>query len=43
MKVLELLQQPYHVFYDFNAVWSVGQLEKICQEENLPLPRPEDT
>ncbi len=42
-KVLELLQQPYRAFYDFNAPWSVSQLEKICQEENLPLPRPDDT
>ena len=42
-RVLELLQQPYRVFYDFNAVWSVGQLEKICREESLPLPHPDDT
>ncbi len=41
-RVLELLQQPYRVFYDFNAVWSVSQLEKICREENLPLPGPDD-
>ena len=41
-RVLELLQQPYRVFYDFNAAWSVGQLEKICREDNLPLPRPDD-
>jgi len=41
-RVLELLQQPYRVFYDFNATWSVGQLDKICREENLPLPRPDD-
>jgi pyruvate,orthophosphate dikinase len=41
-KVLELLQQPYGIFYDFNAVSSVRQLEKICREENLPLPRPDD-
>jgi hypothetical protein len=41
-KVLELLQQPYRVFYDFKAVWSVCQLEKICQEENLPVPGPDD-
>lgn len=41
-KVLELLQQPYRVFYDFDAVWSVGELEKICREENLPVPGPED-
>ena len=41
-KVLELLQQPYRAFYNFNAVWSVRQLERICQEENLPLPQPDD-
>ena len=41
-RVLELLQQPYRVFYDFNAAWSVGRLEKICREDNLPLPRPDD-
>jgi len=42
VRVLELLQQPYSAFYNFNAVWSISQLEKICQEENLPLPRPGD-
>ena len=42
-RVLELLQQPYRLLYDFNAPWSVGQLEKICGEENLPLPRPDDS
>ena len=41
-KVFELLQQPYRAFYNFNAVWSVRQLEKICQEENLPVPQPDD-
>ena len=42
-RVLELLQQPYRAFYNFNAVWSISQLEKICREENLPLPGPGDT
>jgi hypothetical protein len=42
-RVLELLQQPYSAFYNFHAVWSRGQLEKICREENLPLPLPDDT
>ena len=41
-RVLELLQQPYRAFYDFKAVWSVRQLEKICHEENLPVPGPDD-
>lgn len=42
VRVLELLQQPYTAFYNFDAVWSVSQLEKICREENLPLPGPDD-
>ena len=41
-RVFELLQQPYSAFYDFSAVWSVNQLEKICREENLSLPKPDD-
>ena len=42
VKVLELLQQPYEAFYDFKSRWSINQLEKICQEENVPLPEPDD-
>ena len=42
LRVLELLQQPYSAFYNFGAVWSVSQLEKICREESLPLPQPDD-
>lgn len=41
-KVLELLRQPYRAFFDFKAVWSMRQLEKICREENLPIPAPDD-
>jgi len=41
-RVLELLQLPYGAFYDFSVVWSVSQLEKICREENLPLPQPDE-
>ncbi len=41
-RVLEVLQQPYNEFYDFKATWSVGQLTKICEEENVPLPKPDD-
>ena len=41
-RVLELLQQPYSAFYDYNQPWSVDQLKKICHEENLPVPKPED-
>ena len=42
-RVLELLEQPYSAFYDFNATWSVEQLEKICRAENMPLPKPNDS
>lgn len=42
VRVLDLLQQPYRAFYDFDVVWSVRLLEKICHEENLPLPQPDD-
>ena len=41
-RVLELLQLPYHAFYDFKAPWSVGRLQRICEEENLPVPGPDD-
>jgi hypothetical protein len=41
-KVLELLRQPYRVFYDFNSAPSVRQLEKICREQNLSTPGPDD-
>jgi phosphohistidine swiveling domain-containing protein len=41
-KVLELLQQPYRAFYDFKSQWSIRQFEKICEEENIPLPEPDD-
>jgi hypothetical protein len=40
--VLDLLQQPYRDFFDFNAPWSVHQLEKICEEEGIPFPKPSD-
>lgn len=41
-RVLELLQQPYHVFYDFHAEWSVRELKKICAAENVRIPGPDD-
>lgn len=37
-RVLEILQQPYGSFYNYKAAWSLGQLEKICREENLSVP-----
>ena len=40
-RVLELLEQPYKTFYDFRARWSVRELEKICEEEQVAVPGPE--
>ncbi len=40
-RVLELLQQPWSTFYDFKARWSVKELEKICEEEQVPVPAAE--
>ncbi|MFB3915189.1 MAG: hypothetical protein ACE14M_00550 [Terriglobales bacterium] len=42
-RVLELLEQPYHFFYNFDAGWSVEELERICREENLAVPGRDDT
>jgi hypothetical protein len=41
-KVLELLGQPYKSFYDFRAAWSLRELEKICEEEGVEMPGPEE-
>ncbi len=41
-QALEVLQLPYGAFYDFDKVWSVRQLERLCQEMNLPIPKADD-
>ncbi|HEX6879301.1 MAG TPA: hypothetical protein VF135_02970, partial [Terriglobales bacterium] len=41
-RVVELLQQPYGMFFDFGQRWSVAELEKICREDNIPLPQPNE-
>ncbi len=41
-RVMELLQQPYHAFYNFRAAWSIAELQKICETEGLQLPQPDD-
>jgi hypothetical protein len=38
LQVLELLKRPYGDLYDYQAPWSVGELERICREEGLPVP-----
>ena len=39
--VFEILLQPYANFFSYENPWSIGQLEKICKQENLPVPPPE--
>jgi pyruvate,orthophosphate dikinase len=41
-RVIELLQQPYSEFFDFQKPWSFAELEKICREDSIPVPRPSD-
>lgn len=41
-RVIELLQEPYSAFFDFQKRWSVAELEKICREDSIPVPRPDD-
>lgn len=41
-KVIELLLQPYRAFYDFDARWSLAELEKICGEDQIPVPQPDE-
>jgi len=42
VEVLEILQKPYSEFFDFDAPWSVQELVKLCEEENIPVPGPDD-
>ena len=39
--LIEILQKPYKEFYDYNSPWSIGELEKICSKEKLPIPDPD--
>jgi hypothetical protein len=40
--LLELLNQNYSQFYDYDAPWSVGELERLCVQEHLPIPGPQE-
>lgn len=40
--ILQILNGPYSDFYDFDARWSIKDLEGICQTENIPIPCPSD-
>jgi len=37
-KVIELLQQPFSIFYERSQPWSIAELESICRKENVSVP-----
>jgi len=41
VRVFEILLQPYANFFSYENPWSIGQLEKICAQEKLPVPAPD--
>ncbi|OGR04672.1 MAG: hypothetical protein A2284_17310 [Deltaproteobacteria bacterium RIFOXYA12_FULL_61_11] len=41
-KVIELLLEPFGVFYRYDAAWSLGQLEELCRKEGVSMPSAED-
>jgi hypothetical protein len=42
LKVVEILEQPYDAFFDFDAAWSMKELEAMCSEAGMPVPGPDD-
>ncbi len=42
-KLLSLLKKKYGELYDYNSTWSLNKLIKICEEENITLPDPQDS
>jgi hypothetical protein len=41
--VIELLKRPYRSFYNFDAPWSIKELQEYCHNEDIPVPGPDDT
>jgi len=42
VELCTLLLSPYKTFFQFNSAWSLGQLRRLCEQENLPIPGPDD-
>ena len=40
--ILELLEKPYSIFFDFSNRWSVNRLKALCESAGRPLPGPDD-
>lgn len=41
-KTVDLLEKPYGAFYDFGSQWSFIDLKRICTDEQIPVPGPDD-
>ena len=41
-EILKRLQMPYGDLFDFGKPWSLNPLRKICADEGLPLPAPDE-
>ncbi len=41
--LIDILQKPYGYFFNYQAEWSFSRLKEICETENLPIPKEEDT
>lgn len=42
LEVVNILQNPYSFFFDFTKPWDKSKLEKLCKEENVSIPKPND-
>jgi len=40
--LLDLLNQSYSRFYDYDTPWSLGELKRLCDQEHLPIPGPQE-
>ncbi|MDO9578760.1 MAG: PEP/pyruvate-binding domain-containing protein [Candidatus Cloacimonadales bacterium] len=40
--LIDLLLKPFGAFYNYDAGWSLANLEKLCEEASLPLPAASD-
>jgi len=43
LALIELLQQPFGYFFNYNAAWSFNRLEELCVREGIPIPEKHET
>lgn len=43
INLIEMLKKSYGYFFNYQAEWSFCRLEEICEAENLPIPKEEDS